>query len=143
MTDALRRMHEAWLGMAQPIEGLVFSATVLADKGVGRPDERSQRGELGPPREHEPAVPARRAPAADVALEDDDVAGRLRLLDANRRPQADVAAADDRHVGARTAGEGRRRGRVAGDFVEPQGAMHGTNVVESSVDGPLARIVAT
>ncbi|MCZ7679813.1 MAG: hypothetical protein M5U28_14040 [Sandaracinaceae bacterium] len=39
MTDALRRMHEAWLGMVQPVEGLVFSATVLADKGVGRPDE--------------------------------------------------------------------------------------------------------
>ncbi len=39
MSDALRRMHETWLGMAQPIEGLVFSATVLADKGVGRPDE--------------------------------------------------------------------------------------------------------
>ncbi|HEY8428720.1 MAG TPA: hypothetical protein VIL20_10115, partial [Sandaracinaceae bacterium] len=32
-------MHETWLGMVQPIEGLVFSATVLADKGVGRPDE--------------------------------------------------------------------------------------------------------
>lgn len=39
MSDALRRMHEAWLGMVQPIEGLVFSSTVLADKGVGRPDE--------------------------------------------------------------------------------------------------------
>lgn len=39
MSDALRRLHETWLGMAQPIEGLVFSATVLADKGVGRPDE--------------------------------------------------------------------------------------------------------
>ncbi|MCA9607821.1 MAG: hypothetical protein KC619_19565, partial [Myxococcales bacterium] len=39
MSDALRRMHEAWLGMVQPVEGLVFSATVLADKGIGRPDE--------------------------------------------------------------------------------------------------------
>jgi len=40
MTDsALRRMHETWLGMVQPSEGLVFSPTVLADQAVGRPDE--------------------------------------------------------------------------------------------------------
>jgi len=39
MSDNLRRLHETWLGMVQPSEGLVFSATVLADLGVGRPDE--------------------------------------------------------------------------------------------------------
>jgi len=40
VTDsALRRLHETWLGMVQPSEGLVFSPTVLADLGVGRPDE--------------------------------------------------------------------------------------------------------
>ena len=37
--DQLKRLHETWLGMVQPVEGLVFSPTVLADKGIGRPDE--------------------------------------------------------------------------------------------------------
>jgi len=39
MTDVLTRFHESWLGMVQPIEGLVLSVPVLADAQVGRPDE--------------------------------------------------------------------------------------------------------
>jgi len=35
----LQRLHETWLGLVQPTEGLVVSPTVLAEKGVGRPDE--------------------------------------------------------------------------------------------------------
>jgi hypothetical protein len=38
MTDLLTRFHESWLGMVQPIEGLVLSVPVLADAQVGRPD---------------------------------------------------------------------------------------------------------
>ncbi|GAB4209406.1 MAG: N-6 DNA methylase [Sandaracinaceae bacterium] len=38
MTDVLTRFHESWLGMVQPIEGLVLSVPVLADAQVGRPD---------------------------------------------------------------------------------------------------------
>jgi hypothetical protein len=39
MTDPLTRLHESWLGMVQPIEGLVLSVPVLVDAQVGRPDE--------------------------------------------------------------------------------------------------------
>jgi hypothetical protein len=31
MSDADRRFHETWLGMVQPIEGLVVSLPVLLD----------------------------------------------------------------------------------------------------------------
>jgi hypothetical protein len=34
MTDVERRYHETWLGMVQPIEGLVFSVPVLVDASV-------------------------------------------------------------------------------------------------------------
>lgn len=34
MTDAQRRFHEEWLGLVQPIEGLVFSVPVLADAQI-------------------------------------------------------------------------------------------------------------
>ncbi len=39
MSDQLTKLHEAWIGMVQPIEGLVVSVPVLIDAGVGRPDE--------------------------------------------------------------------------------------------------------
>ncbi len=39
MTDALTRFHEQWLGMVQPVEGLVVSVPVLVDAGVSRPDD--------------------------------------------------------------------------------------------------------
>jgi hypothetical protein len=34
MSDVERRYHESWLGMVQPIEGLVFSVPVLVDASV-------------------------------------------------------------------------------------------------------------
>lgn len=39
MSDALSKFHESWIGMVQPIEGLVVSVPVLVDAQVGRPDE--------------------------------------------------------------------------------------------------------
>ncbi len=39
MTDALTRFHEQWLGIVQPVEGLVVSVPVLVDAGVSRPDD--------------------------------------------------------------------------------------------------------
>lgn len=38
MSSDAQRRHEVWLGMVQPVEGLVFSAPVLADGNVPRPD---------------------------------------------------------------------------------------------------------
>ena len=46
--------------------------------GVRRAAERDERGELRPPGEHEAAVSAGRAAAADVLLEHDDVAATAR-----------------------------------------------------------------
>ena len=34
MSDVEKRYHETWLGMVQPIEGLVFSVPVLVDVGA-------------------------------------------------------------------------------------------------------------
>ena len=34
MSDQDRRFHEEWLGLAQPIEGLVFSVPALADAQI-------------------------------------------------------------------------------------------------------------
>src|SRR4051812_34351877 len=86
-----------------------------------------QRPELGPPGDREAAVATAGAAAADVLLEDDDIARGLALLDADRRPEAGVAAAHDRDVGARGALERRCGGLVRGQrLVEPEGAMrHG------------------
>ena len=62
------------------------------------PERLHKRGELRPPRECEAAVPTRRAAAADLLLEYDDIAVWLPLLYADRCPEADVAAPDDRDV---------------------------------------------
>jgi hypothetical protein len=58
-----------------------------------------ERPELRPPGREEAAVPPAGPAAADVGLDDGDVAAGLELLDPKRRPKACVAAADDADVG--------------------------------------------
>ena len=103
------------------------SAARAIASAPSRAAQLDERGELGPPGEHEAAVAPARAAAADVLLEHDDVAGRLALLDADRRPEAGVAAAHDRDVGAGGALERRGGGLVRRErLVEPERAMrHG------------------
>jgi hypothetical protein len=62
MSDVEKRYHESWLGMVQPIEGLVFSVPVLVDASVmdrSTPDVHEaflahvvvdEGGDAGPPR---------------------------------------------------------------------------------------------
>src|SRR6185312_13144368 len=87
-----------------------------------------QRLELRPPREHEPAVAAAGAAAADVRLDDDDVEVGLALLQVEGRPQAGVAAADDDDVGPlRALGRWRVAARLARERLdEPQRAARVT-----------------
>src|SRR5947209_5411132 len=88
----------------------------------GEPDrfvlsaEFHQGGDLRPPREHKTAITAGGPAAADVLFEDDDVAVRFAVLDANGSPQPDVAASDDRHVRAGGTPE-RRRGRIVAEYL--------------------------
>ena len=77
------------LGSLDEANGLLF------------PDALDQRLDLRPPRQRKAAVPPRRAAAADVLLDHDDVRARLELLDSKRGPEARVAAADDADVGPR------------------------------------------
>src|ERR1700694_1792459 len=62
------------------------------------------RGKLWPPRQHKTAIAPRCTAAADVALQNHDVAGGTELLDAQRGPQAPVPAADDSHIRTGVAG---------------------------------------
>jgi hypothetical protein len=69
----------------------------------------------------EPTVPAARAPAAAITLEDDDALVRRGQ---QSRPQTGEAAADDRQVAARLPLERRKRLR-SGRRVEPEDAVLG------------------
>jgi len=62
MSEQLKRLHEQWLGMVQPVEGLVVSVPVLVDAGVGRPDAdpatlQQRLLALAPPTREGPAGP--------------------------------------------------------------------------------------
>ena len=46
MSDQDRRFHEEWLGLAQPIEGLVFSVPALADAQIAPKVRSSITAEL-------------------------------------------------------------------------------------------------
>ena len=104
-------------------------ASIAGGRRAAQPDRllgaaaRDEARQLRPPRQHHAAVAARGAAAADVALEHDDVAGGVALLELDRRPQADEAAAEDRDVGARGALERRRGRRVAERLAQPQRTM--------------------
>lgn len=41
--DPMERFHDEWLGMVQPIDGLVVSKPALLDAQVGRPDDKTLR----------------------------------------------------------------------------------------------------
>jgi hypothetical protein len=84
-------------------------------EGLGRPDRlrfaeaSDEPRQLVPPAGDEPAVPARRAAAADVCLEHDDPGSRRDLGEAQRRPEPGVAAAQYREIRAGVTDEWRRR----------------------------------
>lgn len=44
--DPMERFHDEWLGMVQPIDGLVVSKPALVDAQVARPDDRTLRDRL-------------------------------------------------------------------------------------------------
>jgi hypothetical protein len=61
MSDLEKRFHETWLGMVQPVEGLVVSVPVLVEaQCMARqtPDVQHRLVELAPPTRDEPTGPA-------------------------------------------------------------------------------------
>ena len=74
---------------------------------------------LVPQRHREAAVAAAGAGAAQVGLQQEDIGGRLQLLDPDRRPQAREAAADDAYVRGGLPVQRRTRGQPVGRLTQP------------------------
>src|SRR5439155_19962485 len=90
--------------------------------------------ELRPPGRAEAAVAAAGPAAADVRLDDDDVAARLELLGPKRRPEPGVAAADDADVrGLRPLKRGAGSRILGGErLLEPERPVHGRGFSHSA-----------
>jgi hypothetical protein len=103
----------------------------LSDRVLGSPDEAEglffpdaldQRLDLRPPRERKAAVSPRRAAAADVLLDHNDVRAGFELLDSKGGPKPRIAAADDADVGLRVLEDLLRLDAVLGvqGLLEPE-----------------------
>ena len=107
---------------------------------AGRPVALEQQMCLVVQPVHEPAVAAARSAAADVALEQDDVQGRLALLEEPRGPHPRVPAAEDHDVGGGVSFERFRLGpREPGQrerLLEPPAPSGGSGDAEVGQRGP-------
>ena len=98
-----------------------------------------QRPELRPPGRQEAAVSPAGTGAADVGLDDGDVAAGLELLDPKRGPETRVAAADDADVGRLLAFQRSRRPSVVDGerLLEPERTVHGRGFLHSGRFGAM------